>query len=32
VFADRVLRRVYLASVLGGGGCGLGVANLFALI
>ncbi len=32
VFADRVLRRVYLASVLGGGGRGLGVANLFALI
>jgi MFS family permease len=32
VFADRALRRVYLASVLGGGGRGLGVANLFALI
>lgn len=26
------LRRVYLASVLGGGGRGLGVANLFALV
>lgn len=26
------IRRVYLASVLGGGGRGLGVANLFALI
>ena len=32
VLADRVLRRVYLASVLGGGGRGLGVANLFALL
>jgi len=32
ILADRVLRRVYLASVLGGGGRGLGVANLFALL
>lgn len=32
ILADRVIRRVYLASVLGGGGRGLGVANLFALI
>jgi MFS family permease len=32
ILADRVLRRVYVASVLGGGGRGLGVANLFALI
>ena len=32
ILADRVLRRVYLSSVLGGGGRGLGVANLFALI
>jgi MFS family permease len=29
---DPTIRRVYLASVLGGGGRGLGVANLFALI
>jgi MFS family permease len=29
---DATIRRVYLASVLGGGGRGLGVANLFALI
>ena len=27
-----VIRRIYLASVLGGGGRGLGVANLFALL
>ena len=32
ILADRVIRRVYLASVLGGGGRGLGVANLFALL
>jgi len=29
---NPTLRRVYLASVLGGGGRGLGVANLFALL
>ena len=32
VLANPALRRVYLASVLGGGGRGLGVANLFALL
>jgi MFS family permease len=32
IVADRSIRRVYLASVLGGGGRGLGVANLFALL
>jgi MFS family permease len=32
VLADRRIRRIYLASVLGGGGRGLGVANLFALL
>jgi len=32
ILADRVIRRVYLASILGGGGRGLGVANLFALL
>jgi MFS family permease len=32
ILADRVIRRVYVASVLGGGGRGLGVANLFALL
>ena len=32
IVANRTLRHVYLASVLGGGGRGLGVANLFALI
>ncbi|MHB8460391.1 MAG: MFS transporter [Candidatus Limnocylindrales bacterium] len=32
VFRDRDLRWLYLTSVLGGGGRGLGVANLFALI
>ncbi len=32
VFADRDLRWVFLTSVLGGGGRGLGVVNLFALI
>jgi MFS family permease len=29
---DPTIRRIYLASVLGGGGRGLGVANLFALL
>jgi MFS family permease len=29
---DPTIRRLYLASVLGGGGRGLGVANLFALL
>lgn len=29
---DRTIRRIYLASVLAGGGRGLGVANLFALL
>jgi AAHS family 3-hydroxyphenylpropionic acid transporter len=32
VLADRDLRWLYLTSVLGGGGRGLGVVNLFALI
>jgi len=32
VLRDPTIRRVYLASVLGGGGRGLGVANLFALL
>jgi MFS family permease len=32
IWQDRTIRRIYLASVLGGGGRGLGVANLFALI
>ena len=32
VFRDPTIRRAYLASILGGGGRGLGVANLFALI
>jgi MFS family permease len=32
VLADRNLRWVFLTSVLGGGGRGLGVVNLFALI
>ena len=32
VVADRDLRWLYLTSVLGGGGRGLGVVNLFALI
>ena len=32
IVADRDLRWLYLTSVLGGGGRGLGVANLFALI
>jgi MFS family permease len=29
---DPIVRRIYVASVLGGGGRGLGVANLFALL
>lgn len=32
VWADRRIRRTYLASIFGGGGRGLGVANLFALL
>ncbi len=32
VWADHRIRRTYVASVLGGGGRGLGVANLFALL
>jgi MFS family permease len=32
IWRDRTIRRTYLASVFGGGGRGLGVANLFALI
>jgi MFS family permease len=32
IWRDGTIRRVYLASILGGGGRGLGVANLFALI
>lgn len=32
IWADTTVRRVYLASVLGGGGRGLGVANLFAIL
>ena len=32
VLADRDLRWLFLTSVLGGGGRGLGVVNLFALI
>ena len=32
VWRNPVLRRVYVASILGGGGRGLGVANLFALL
>ncbi len=32
VWADHRVRRTYLASVFGGGGRGLGVANLFALL
>jgi AAHS family 3-hydroxyphenylpropionic acid transporter len=31
-FRDPTIRRVYLASILGGGGRGLGTANLFALL
>ena len=31
-FGDPVIRRTYLASVLGGGGRGLGIANLYALL
>lgn len=32
VWSDTRIRRTYLASVFGGGGRGLGVANLFALL
>jgi MFS family permease len=32
IWKDRTIRRTYLASVFGGGGRGLGVANLFALL
>ena len=32
VLADRDMRWLFLTSVLGGGGRGLGVVNLFALI
>jgi MFS family permease len=32
VWADRRIRRTYLASVFGGGGRGLGTANLFVLL
>ena len=32
ILRDRDLRWLYLTSVLGGGGRGLGVVNLFALI
>ena len=32
IWQDRTIRRIYLASVLGGGGRGLGVANLFAVL
>jgi len=32
VLRDPTIRRIYVASVLGGGGRGLGVANLFALL
>jgi MFS family permease len=32
ILRDSRIRRTYLASVLGGGGRGLGVANLFALL
>ena len=32
VLRNPSIRRIYLASILGGGGRGLGVANLFALI
>ncbi|HXG26871.1 MAG TPA: MFS transporter [Candidatus Binatia bacterium] len=32
IWRDRTIRRTYLASVFGGGGRGLGVANLFALL
>lgn len=32
VWADHRIRRTYVASVFGGGGRGLGVANLFALL
>jgi MFS family permease len=32
IWSSKTIRRVYLASVLGGGGRGLGVANLFAVL
>jgi MFS family permease len=32
ILRDPTIRRIYLASILGGGGRGLGVANLFALL
>ncbi|MBI2781252.1 MAG: MFS transporter [Chloroflexi bacterium] len=32
VWSDHRIRRTYLASIFGGGGRGLGVANLFALL
>jgi AAHS family 3-hydroxyphenylpropionic acid transporter len=32
VWKDHTIRRVYLASIFGGGGRGLGTANLFALL
>jgi MFS family permease len=32
IWRDTMIRRTYLASVFGGGGRGLGVANLFALL
>jgi MFS family permease len=32
IWRDSTIRRTYLASVFGGGGRGLGVANLFALL
>ena len=32
IWKDSTIKRTYLASVLGGGGRGLGVANLFALL
>jgi MFS family permease len=32
IWRDHTIRRVYLASIFGGGGRGLGTANLFALL
>jgi MFS family permease len=32
IWRDPIIRRVYLASIFGGGGRGLGTANLFALL
>jgi len=32
LWRDRTIRRIYLASIFGGGGRGLGTANLFALL